>query len=129
VIVVSIAGIVISAVGPRIRGQINPVPGKGVNFSAVGRPPALALGLYLSAALLIWLQARRANLFADASEKLVEAWRARAARSYPWDLRVAPRPRVITATGTVIADGFPARSHSQAIAATQLYPTTKHNDD
>lgn len=33
-----------------------------------------------------------AGLSADASEKLAEAWRARAARSYPSDLRVAPRP-------------------------------------
>jgi TnpA family transposase len=32
-----------------------------------------------------------ADLFADASEKLVEGWRARAARSYPSDLRAAPR--------------------------------------
>ncbi|MGW9307001.1 Tn3 family transposase [Saccharomonospora azurea] len=32
-----------------------------------------------------------AGLFADASEKLMEAWRARAARSYPSDLRAAPR--------------------------------------
>ncbi|MGH3984393.1 MAG: DUF4158 domain-containing protein [Pseudonocardiaceae bacterium] len=31
------------------------------------------------------------GLFAGASEKLVEAWRARAARSYPSDLRSAPR--------------------------------------
>jgi TnpA family transposase len=30
------------------------------------------------------------GLFSDASEKLVEAWRARAARSYPSDLRAAP---------------------------------------
>jgi hypothetical protein len=30
------------------------------------------------------------GLFSDASEKLVEAWRARAARSYPSDLRTAP---------------------------------------
>jgi TnpA family transposase len=32
-----------------------------------------------------------ADLFAHASEKLVEAWRARAARSYPSDLRAAPQ--------------------------------------
>jgi hypothetical protein len=31
-----------------------------------------------------------------ASEKLVEAWRARAARSYPSDLRAAPRPVRLT---------------------------------
>ena len=37
-----------------------------------------------------------AELFADASEKLVQAWRARAARSYPSDLRAAPRPVRLT---------------------------------
>lgn len=37
-----------------------------------------------------------AELFADASEKLVEAWRSRAARSYPSDLRAAPRPVRLT---------------------------------
>ncbi len=37
-----------------------------------------------------------AGLFADASEKLVEAWRARAARSYPSDLRAAPLPVRLT---------------------------------
>jgi hypothetical protein len=37
-----------------------------------------------------------AGLFADASEKLVEAWRARAARSYPSDLRTAPAPVRLT---------------------------------
>jgi hypothetical protein len=37
-----------------------------------------------------------AGLFTDASEKLVEAWRARAARSYPSDLRAAPRPVRLT---------------------------------
>ncbi|MGO9153538.1 ABC transporter ATP-binding protein [Mycobacterium sp.] len=99
VIVLSIAGIATSAVGPRILGHatdlifngvigrqlpagitkeqavaaarargedtfadllsgMNVVPGKGVDFSAVGRTLALALGLYLLAALLIWLQAR-----------------------------------------------------------------------
>ncbi|MCW4356113.1 Tn3 family transposase [Hoyosella sp. YIM 151337] len=31
------------------------------------------------------------GLFADASDKLVHAWRARAARSYPSDLKAAPR--------------------------------------
>ncbi|MGO8768520.1 ABC transporter ATP-binding protein [Mycobacterium sp.] len=103
VIMLSIAGIAISAVGPRILGQatdllfngvigrqlpagitkeqavaaarargentfadllsgMNLVPGKGVDFSAVGRTLALALGLYLVAALLIWLQARILNV-------------------------------------------------------------------
>jgi TnpA family transposase len=37
-----------------------------------------------------------AGLFADASEKLVEAWRARAARSYPSDLRAAEPPLRLT---------------------------------
>lgn len=32
------------------------------------------------------------DLFSDTSDKLVEAWRARAARAYPSDLRSAPRP-------------------------------------
>lgn len=37
-----------------------------------------------------------AQLFTDASEKLVEAWRARALHSYPSDLRAAPRPVRLT---------------------------------
>lgn len=36
------------------------------------------------------------ELFADASEKLVVAWRARAVRSYPSDFRAAPRPVRLT---------------------------------
>jgi hypothetical protein len=36
------------------------------------------------------------GLFSDASEKLVEAWSALAARSYPSDLRAAPRPVRLT---------------------------------
>jgi ABC-type multidrug transport system fused ATPase/permease subunit len=99
VIALSIAGIAVSAVGPRILGHatdllfngvigrrlptgitkeqavaaarargnntfadllsgMNVVSGRGVDFGAVGRTLALALGLYLLAALLIWLQAR-----------------------------------------------------------------------
>ena len=102
-IVLSITGIAISAVGPRILGHatdllfngvigrqlpagitkeqavaaarargddtfadllsgMNLVPGKGVDFSAVGHTLALALVLYLVAALLIWLQARILNV-------------------------------------------------------------------
>jgi ATP-binding cassette subfamily B protein len=38
------------------------VPGQGVDFGAVARTLALALGLYLVAALLGWLQARLLNL-------------------------------------------------------------------
>jgi hypothetical protein len=37
-----------------------------------------------------------ADLFADASEKLVDAWRARAARSFPSDLRDMPEPIMLT---------------------------------
>jgi ATP-binding cassette subfamily B protein len=103
VILLSIAGIAISAVGPRILGHatdllfngvigrqlpvgitkeqavaaarargedtfadllsgMNLAPGKGVDFNAVGRTLALALGLYLIAALLMWLQARILNV-------------------------------------------------------------------
>ena len=36
------------------------------------------------------------ELFADASEKLIAAWRARAARMYPSDFRAAPRPVRLT---------------------------------
>jgi ATP-binding cassette, subfamily B, fatty acid transporter len=102
VIMLSIAGIAISAVGPRILGHatdlifngvigrrlpagitkeqavaaahvrgentfadllsgMNLVPGKGVDFGAVGCTLTLAIGLYLLAALLIWLQARILN--------------------------------------------------------------------
>jgi ATP-binding cassette, subfamily B, fatty acid transporter len=38
------------------------VPGRGVDFASVGRTLMLALGLYLIAALLIWLQARLLNV-------------------------------------------------------------------
>jgi ABC-type multidrug transport system fused ATPase/permease subunit len=41
---------------------MNVVPGRGVDFGAVGRTLLLALGLYLVAALLIWLQARILNV-------------------------------------------------------------------
>ncbi|WP_072691401.1 Tn3 family transposase [Rhodococcus marinonascens] len=37
-----------------------------------------------------------AHLFADASEKLVDAWRARVARSFPSDLRDMPEPIMLT---------------------------------
>ncbi|WP_457228035.1 hypothetical protein [Nocardia gipuzkoensis] len=37
-----------------------------------------------------------ADLSADASEKLVDAWRARAARSFPSDLRAADEPVRLT---------------------------------
>ena len=38
------------------------VPGRGVDFGAVGRTLMLALALYIVAALLIWVQARLLNL-------------------------------------------------------------------
>ncbi|CAN5661189.1 ABC transporter ATP-binding protein [soil metagenome] len=41
---------------------MNVIPGQGVDFSAVGRTLMLALGLYLVAALLIWIQARLLNV-------------------------------------------------------------------
>jgi ATP-binding cassette subfamily B protein len=41
---------------------MNVVPSRGVDFGAVGRTLLLALGLYLVAALLIWLQARVLNV-------------------------------------------------------------------
>jgi ABC-type multidrug transport system fused ATPase/permease subunit len=41
---------------------MNVVPGHGVDFGAIGRTLLLALGLYLLAALLIWLQARLLNV-------------------------------------------------------------------
>ncbi len=41
---------------------MNLIPGEGVNFGAIGRTLALALVLYLVAALLVWLQARLLNV-------------------------------------------------------------------
>ena len=41
---------------------MNVVPGQGVDFGAVARTLALALGLYLVSALLIWAQARLLNV-------------------------------------------------------------------
>ena len=41
---------------------MNVVPGRGVDFGAVGRTLLLALGLYLIAALLVWLQALLLNV-------------------------------------------------------------------
>ncbi|MBO0864779.1 MAG: ABC transporter ATP-binding protein [Mycobacterium sp.] len=58
---------------------MNLVPGKGVDFAAVGRTLALALALYLVAALLVWAQVRLLNvtvqrtmmaLRSDAEEKI-----------------------------------------------------------
>ena len=41
---------------------MNVVPGRGVDFGAVGRTLCLALVLYLAAALLIWVQVRLLNV-------------------------------------------------------------------
>jgi ABC-type multidrug transport system fused ATPase/permease subunit len=41
---------------------MNVVPGRGVDFGAVGRTLCLALALYLVAALLIWMQVRLLNV-------------------------------------------------------------------
>ncbi|WP_036437547.1 ABC transporter ATP-binding protein [Mycobacterium sp. URHB0044] len=41
---------------------MNVVPGRGVDFGAVGRTLLLALGLYLIAALFVWMQARLLNV-------------------------------------------------------------------
>ncbi len=41
---------------------MNVVPGRGVDFDAIGRTLLLALGLYLIAALLLWIQARLLNV-------------------------------------------------------------------
>ena len=41
---------------------MNVIPGRGVDFTAVGHPLLLALALYLLAALLIWGQARLLNV-------------------------------------------------------------------
>lgn len=103
VVVLTIGGIALSVIGPRILGHatdllfngvigrqlpagltkeqaiaaarargdntfadllsgMNVVPGRGVDFDAVGRTLLLALGMYLVAALLIWIQARLLNV-------------------------------------------------------------------
>jgi len=41
------------------------------------------------------------GLFTDASEKLLDAWRARAARAYPSDLQAAPREVRLTLLATL----------------------------
>ena len=41
---------------------MNVIPGRGVDFGAIGRTLLLALGLYVLAAVLIWLQARLLNV-------------------------------------------------------------------
>lgn len=46
----------------RMLSGMDVVPGRGVDFAAVGRTLVLALILYLVAALLIWIQARLLNV-------------------------------------------------------------------
>jgi len=45
-----------------LLGGMNVIPGRGVDFNAVGRTLLLALAMYLVAALLIWVQARLLNV-------------------------------------------------------------------
>lgn len=45
-----------------LLSAMNVVPGQGVNFAAVARTLALALAMYLVAAVMIWAQARLLNL-------------------------------------------------------------------
>jgi ATP-binding cassette, subfamily B, fatty acid transporter len=45
-----------------LLSRMNVVPGRGVDFGAVGRTLLLALALYLVAALLVWVQARLLNV-------------------------------------------------------------------
>ncbi|MDT5093140.1 MAG: ATP-binding cassette, subfamily fatty acid transporter [Mycobacterium sp.] len=45
-----------------LLSRANVTPGVGVDFAAVGRTLLLALGLYLLASLLIWVQARLLNV-------------------------------------------------------------------
>jgi len=46
---------------------MNVIPGHGVDFAAIGRTLLLALGLYLIAALLVWIQARLLNVVVQAT--------------------------------------------------------------
>ena len=45
-----------------LLSAMNVIPGRGVDFDALARMLAVALALYLSAALLIWMQRRLANV-------------------------------------------------------------------
>lgn len=114
VITLSIAGIALSVIGPRILGHATDllfngvigrrlpagitkdqaiaaarergdnsfadllsgtdvVPGRGVDFAAVGRTLLLALTLYLVAALLIWSQARLLNVIVQRTTRSLRA--------------------------------------------------------
>ena len=52
---------------------MNVIPGRGVDFAAVGRTLALALALYLIAALLIWGQARLLNVVVQRTVRALRA--------------------------------------------------------
>ncbi|ORW33701.1 ABC transporter ATP-binding protein [Mycobacterium paraense] len=56
-----------------LLSAMNIVPGRGVDFGAVGRTLALAMALYLSAALLVWSQARLLNAIVQRSMKGLRA--------------------------------------------------------
>jgi hypothetical protein len=45
-------------------------------------------------------------LFADTSERKVAAWRARAAKLYPSDLRAAPEPVHLTLLAAPVLDPY-----------------------
>lgn len=51
----------------------NVIPGQGIDFSAVGRTLLLALGLYLIAALVVWVQARLLNVVVQRTVTLLRA--------------------------------------------------------
>ncbi|WNG86200.1 ABC transporter ATP-binding protein [Mycobacterium sp. ITM-2016-00317] len=52
---------------------MNVVPGQGVDFGAVARTLALALGLYLVAALMVWVQARLLNVVVQRTIMMLRA--------------------------------------------------------
>ncbi|MCV7444567.1 ABC transporter ATP-binding protein [Mycobacterium paraense] len=56
-----------------LLSAMNIVPGRGVDFGAVGRTLALAMALYLSTALLVWSQARLLNAIVQRSMKGLRA--------------------------------------------------------
>jgi hypothetical protein len=72
-----------SVSGPAVLAELKADPGQ------VGLETLLREVDKLAAVRALGLPAQ---LFTDVSEKLVEAWRARAIHSYPSDLRAAPRP-------------------------------------
>ncbi|WP_163807625.1 ABC transporter ATP-binding protein [Mycolicibacterium anyangense] len=52
---------------------MNVVPGRGVDFDAVGRTLLLALALYLLAALFVWVQARLLNVIVQRTVRALRA--------------------------------------------------------